>query len=72
MKTLADRYNNKRPKVNSHLVAILHMNSLRSESVSELQFCVSFEENVMAIGALKVNTEASGIIWVRLFSGKFD
>ena len=73
LKSLTDRYNNERLIVNSHLDAILQLKPLRSESASELrQVFVSFEENLMAIEALNVNTEASSFIWVRIVSEKLD
>ena len=73
LKSLTDRYNNERLIVNSHLDAILQLKPLRSESASESrQLFVSLEENLMAIEALNVNTEASSFIWVRIVSKKLD
>ena len=62
LKSLMDRYYNERLTVNSHLDAILQMQPLSGESASQLpQLLVSFEENLMAIEALK-NTKNSDFI----------
>ena len=68
-----DRYDNERLTVNSHLDAILQLQPLSGESASQLrQLLVSFEENLMAIEALEVNTKNSDFIWVRILSEKLD
>ena len=73
LKSLMDRYDNERLTVNSHLDAILQLQPLSGESASQLrQLLVSFEENLMAIEALKVNTKNSDFIWVRILSEKLD
>ena len=70
LKSLMDRYDNERLTVNSHLDAILQLQPLGGKSASQL--LVSFEENLMAIEALKVNTKNSDFIWVRILSEKLD
>ena len=71
LKSLTDCYNNERLIVNSDLNAILQLKPLRSESAPELrQLFVSFEENLMAIEALNVDTKDSNFIWVRVISEK--
>ena len=58
LKSLMDRYDNERLTVNSHLDARLQLQPLSGESASQLrQLLVSFEENLLAIEALKVNTK---------------
>ena len=59
--------------LNSHLHAILQLQPLSGESASQLrQLLVSFEENLMAIEALKLNTKNSDFILVRILSEKLD
>ena len=73
LKSLTDRYNNESLIVNSHLDAFLQLKRLRSESTEELrQRFVSFEENLITNEALKIDTNASGFIWVRVTSEKLD
>ena len=73
LKSLIDRYDNERLILNTHLDAILQLQPLSGESASQLrQLLVSFEENLMAIEALKVNTKNSDFIWVRIISKKLD
>ena len=65
LNSLTDRYGNSRLTVKTHLCAIFQLKLLQKESASELRRpVVAFEENLMAIQALKVDTEPCGLVWV--------
>ena len=73
LNSLTDRYDNPRLIVRTHLRAIFQLKSLQKESASELRkLVVAFEENLMAIQALKVDTEPCGFVWVDILSEKLD
>ena len=73
LKSLTNRYNNQRLIVNSHPDTILQMKPLNGESASELRrLFVNFEENLMAIEALGVQTETCDFIWIRILSKRLD
>ena len=73
LKILIDHYDNQRLIVNTHLSAIFNLKPLQGESASELRkLIVAFEENLMAIQALKVDISSSDFVWVHVLTKKLD
>ena len=73
LNSLTDRYDNPRLIVKTHSRAIFQLKPLQKESATELRkLIVAFEENLMAIQALKVDTVPCGFVWVDLLSEKLD
>ena len=69
LKILIDHYDNQRLIVNTHLAAIFNLKPLQSESASQLRkLIVAFEENLMAIQALKVDVTSSDFVWVHVLT----
>ena len=53
----------------AHLAAIFNLKPLQSESASQLRkLIVAFEENLMAIQALKVDVTSSDFVWVHVLT----
>ena len=73
LNSLTDRYDNPWLIVKTILRAIFQLKPLQKESATELKkLIVAFEENLMAIQALKVDTIPCGFVWVDLLSEKLD
>ena len=73
LNSLTDRYDNPRLIVRTILRDIFQLLPLQKESATELRkLIVAFEENLMAIQALKVDTVPCGFVWVDLLSEKLD
>ena len=73
LNSLTDRYDNPRLIVKTHIRAIFQLKPLQKESATKLgKLIVAFEENLMAMQALKVDTIPSGFVWVDLLSEKLD
>ena len=73
LNSLTDGYDNPRLIVKTHIRAIFQLKPLQKESASELRkLIVAFEENLMAIQALKVVTVPCGFFWVDLLSEKLE
>ena len=73
LKILIDHYDNQGLIVNTHLSAIFNLKPLQGESASELRkLIVAFEENLMAIQALKVDISSRDFVWVHVLTKKLD
>ena len=73
LEILIDHYDNQRPIVNTHLAAIFSLKPLLRESAQQLRMLlVAFEDNLMAIQALKVYVTSSDFVWVHVLTKKLD
>ena len=73
LNSLTDRYDNQRLIVKTLLRAIFQLKPLQAEFAGELsKLIVAFEEKLMAIQALKVDTIPGEFVWVDHLSKKLD
>ena len=73
LKSLRDRYDNPRVIINSHVDVILKLKAIEKESTAELRKLLSsFDENLMAIGALRTDVTKSDFLLVKILAEKLD
>ena len=73
LRTLEERYDNKRIIIRSHLDAIVKFSPMQHESADQLRKLITvFMENSLALTALGEDVGASDYIWVYLLAEKLD